>query len=587
MQTVKRSWLLLLNWGLAALSGTCILAYMAFATFNIPDTSVAHWGITPFILAICAGHLIYAVVIYPWFSKRNLWLATIIEMAIYAMFFAAIIETSGRDNLIIRGGYVFFMFIVAMSGAFPPIGGIVITWALYVLVLLGSIPSTTQEIITTGIINIFVTIAGIAGWFFFRRYYLSHGKDNSSGLSQLLQQEKFKSDTILESITDGVMVVSIGNTVQVLNKSAATLVGWEKKEALNLDYHSLIIPAETPSPGEAAQETAIDICMKTKKATQLSTLIETKDKRRIYVDIVASPVLQTSKQANGDLVHTMVGVIAVLRDIDAQKRQEQQRSDFISTASHEMRTPVAAIEGYLALALNDKVSTVDSKTRSFLEKAHASTQHLGKLFQDLLTSAKAEDGRLVSHPVVVELGEYLEQLSDSLRFSAEKKGLLVDYILGAGQQGDSVTTGKIVKPLYYVHIDPDRMREVITNLFDNAVKYTPSGKISIGLTGNAEVVQLFVRDTGPGVPATDLPHLFQKFYRVDNSSTRTVGGTGLGLFICRKIVELYSGRIWAESEVGKGSTFYINLPRLSSAKAAQLQQAEAAVLASTSPLDRR
>jgi signal transduction histidine kinase len=119
------------------------------------------------------------------------------------------------------------------------------------------------------------------------------------------------------------------------------------------------------------------------------------------------------------------------------------------------------------------------------------------------------------------------------------------------------------------------MREVITNLFDNAVKYTPSGKVSLGLTGNTEVVQIYIRDTGPGIPAEDIPHLFQKFYRVDNSATRTIGGTGLGLFICRKIVEIYKGKIWAESQVGIGSTFYINLPRLSTQKASELQRFQA------------
>src|SRR3546814_7028743 len=92
------------------------------------------------------------------------------------------------------------------------------------------------------------------------------------------------------------------------------------------------------------------------------------------------------------------------------------------------------------------------------------------------------------------------------------------------------------------HADPDRLREVITNLFDNAVKYTEQGKISIGLTGNDDIVQVYVKDTGPGVAPEDVPHLFQKFYRVDNSATRTIGGTGLGLFLCRKIIELYKDR---------------------------------------------
>ena len=92
---------------------------------------------------------------------------------------------------------------------------------------------------------------------------------------------------------------------------------------------------------------------------------------------------------------------------------------------------------------------------------------------------------------------------------------------------------------------------------------TPSkGKVSVGLTGNKDIVQIKINDTGPGIRPEDLPHLFQKFYRVDNSATRSIGGTGLGLFICRKIVELYHGTIWAESKVGEGSTFYINSPRL-------------------------
>ena len=142
----------------------------------------------------------------------------------------------------------------------------------------------------------------------------------------------------------------------------------------------------------------------------------------------------------------------------------------------------------------------------------------------------------------------------------------------------------MIKPFYYIHADPERLREVITNIFDNAVKYTESGSVTLGLTGNTEVVQISVRDTGAGIPTEDIPHLFQKFYRVDSSSTRTIGGTGLGLFICRKIVELYDGRIWVESELGKGSTFYVNLPRLSIEKAKQLQATEAGNLSTGEPL---
>src|SRR6185437_15482560 len=182
---------------------------------------------------------------------------------------------------------------------------------------------------------------------------------------------------------------------------------------------------------------------------------------------------------------------------------------------------------------------------------------------------------------------FLEQLTNDLRFAAEKKGLAMEYIVGSNHVIDATkTTGgeRTIRPFYYVHVDADRLREVITNLFDNAVKYTPEGRVTLGLTGNDQVAQCYIQDTGPGIPAEDVPHLFQKFYRVDNSATRTIGGTGLGLFICRKIIELYNGRIWVESEVGKGSTFYINLPRLSTEKANQLQ-AQAASSTELKPIE--
>jgi signal transduction histidine kinase len=184
------------------------------------------------------------------------------------------------------------------------------------------------------------------------------------------------------------------------------------------------------------------------------------------------------------------------------------------------------------------------------------------------------------------MGTFLQQLVDDLTFSAKKKGLATEFIIGSSETIDATNdaaSNHVLKPLYYALADADRMREVITNLFDNAVKYTDEGKISIGITGDEQVVQFYIKDTGPGIPADDLPHLFQKFYRVDNSATRTIGGTGLGLFICRKIVELYHGRIWVESELGKGSTFFINLPRLDTQKASQLQEAEATTTANTLP----
>jgi PAS domain S-box-containing protein len=394
---------------------------------------------------------------------------------------------------------------------------------------------------------------------------------SSDNISARLHDEKLKFEVIVNSIEDGVLLIDEEGVVQLCNPAASTITGWPVDEATGINVLRIMTMLDEKGKPEADNQNPFSQIYTTRATIRDSkAVLQNRQGKQIGLNLVITPLLTQDSSVSA--------TIAVFRDVTQERAEEQQHADFISTASHEMRTPVAAIEGYLALALNDKVATIDNRARDYLEKAHSSTQHLGELFQDLLTSAKAEDGRLTSHPGVIELGAFLEQLTSDLRLVAEKKALFVEYVFGSSNVVDA-TGGeageKVIRPLYYVYADPDRLREVVTNLFDNAVKYTPEGKISLGLAGDDQVAQCYVRDTGPGIPADDIPHLFQKFYRVDNSATRTIGGTGLGLFICRKIIELYGGRIWAESELGKGSTFYINLPRLTTERAAELQRSGA------------
>ncbi len=426
-------------------------------------------------------------------------------------------------------------------------------------------------IIAAGIVMVGLAIAS---YFFWRKHSKKHGEQGKvKQLTGALLSKEIQAEILIESITDGIIVTDTQNVITLFNKGAATMTEWAIEEAMGIDARlvlQILADEKTSALFEQDNHPFSQVLQSRNPFNQTVQLVN-RQGQRLFVSLAISPVVIPKN-------NELVGTVAVFRDVSRQKSEEQQRADFVSTASHEMRTPVAAIEGYLALAMNDKVSQVDSKARDYLEKAHASTQHLGKLFQDLLTSAKAEDGRLTSHPVVTEMGGFIEQLADDLRFGAEKKGLQMELVTSSvnTESGAIDARGTVIKPLYYVHVDPDRLREVITNVFDNAVKYTPDGKVSLAITGNNEVVQVRVLDTGPGIPPQDVPHLFQKFYRVDNSATRSVGGTGLGLFICKKIIELYNGTIWAESELGKGSTFYINLPRLTSQRATQMQQAEKA-----------
>lgn len=377
--------------------------------------------------------------------------------------------------------------------------------------------------------------------------------------TKLLKDEKALADIIIDGIDDGIVLLDETGAIRKFNPAAALITGWNQGEAIGLDWKLVFKFVDDKNEAVDPAATAMGKALSGGKSERDNTAnLINKENNTVAINVSVSPLEKTSELA------TTSPLVAIFSDVSKQRQEENQRAEFISTASHEMRTPVAAIEGYLALALNDKVASIDDRARNYLDKAHASTQHLGQLFQDLLTSAKAEDGRLTSHPQVIEMGEFLEQLTEELRFAADKKGLGVEFTVGSNQTIDASSGNKVIKPLFFVMADPDRLKEVITNLFDNACKYTEEGKITLGLNGNTSVVQAFVRDTGSGIPKADIPHLFQKFYRVDNSATRTIGGTGLGLFICRKIIELYKGQIWADSEEGHGSTFYINLPRLSS-----------------------
>jgi len=573
---VSRTWYRLF-WGFAVVSSLLIAATAEAAHFipalhRIGET----YGLDNTTLYLAALELIYCCTLFFVVAKKSWPMALLGSSMLNTLLLVHGMQVT--DFTINSTPYVVLWIIHAfLNGTYgvPLLMGGNLIVILYLLILTNFRP---QDVPPMG----WILLSGYSGftafgYLFFRRRWISNDQQRYKQLAGMLSTHEEQSAILIQSIADGVVVTSNNGLITLINQAAGNMTGWTIDDAIGVDVKSVVKVAKENGAEMTDEEYPFTAVLTHKAFINQALQITSRNGKKQIVSLVISPVVTPSGEVNG--------AVAVLRDISEQRAAEQQRAEFISTASHEMRTPVAAIEGYLALALNDKVSTIDNRARGFLEKAHASTQHLGQLFQDLLTSAKAEDGRLSSHPQVVEMGSYLQQLVEDLRFSAQKKGLASEFVVGAGEaidatnheaidatgSNDTTSSLKVVKPLYYVYADPDRMREVITNLFDNACKYTDQGKVSIGLTGNSQVVQMYIRDTGPGIPADDIPHLFQKFYRVDNSATRTVGGTGLGLFICRKIVELYQGRIWVESTLGKGSSFFINLPRLTAQRAAQLQ----------------
>ena len=366
---------------------------------------------------------------------------------------------------------------------------------------------------------------------------------------------------VVDGIKDAVIMIGADSNIRIFNPGAERLIGWVTKDALNLHFDLVIkfIDGEGKDcPDNLNPIKQALISQQPTKDDQIEVI--TRGGKRTPVAISCSPLINQQGQLDG--------VVCVLQDISQKRQRETQRTEFISTASHEMRTPIAATQGFLELALNNQICAVDDKARGYLEKAKVNLDNVTRLFQDLLTTSKSEDGKLVSKPRVVEVGSFLKEVTEANFFIAEKKKLTVRFLIGAGETKDNRNRrrGAVSQPVhltYYAYIDPDRIREVITNLFDNAIKYTQEGEISVSLDATESIIQIKIKDSGIGISAEDIPHLFEKFYRVNSSETQTIGGTGLGLFICKKILELYDGKIWAESSLGAGSTFYITLPRLS------------------------
>jgi len=534
--------------------------WLGFASQQLSQDSPL--SINPVSAALAGLAVLYGLIGYRVLSKRVSLLAGLISFLLLSSSVGTLVFTTGG----LESQYLVLWVVVALFSAMFGWLTLILTWTLtngyFLLAALGTISTTLSqpELITHLIVLELPFLTSFFLW------YGQNEQGDDAKLDESVGASDIRQGMLINSIAEGVMVIDEQSRIQVFNPAAASVTGWKSEDAKGIDFTSVLPLYDAKGQPIPAEKHPIrQVFARAETVADNDARLKTRSNKIIELSLVASPI--TNK--NGGVV----AVVAVFRDVSAERSQERQRAEFISTASHEMRTPVAAIEGYLALAMNNNVSKIDSKAREYLEKAHSSTQHLGKLFQDLLTAAKSEDGRLQNVPRVVEIGAYLDQLVEDIKFAAEKRGLIMEYNSGAD---NAVAGSTSLRPLMYAHVDPERVREVITNLFDNAVKYTPEGKVSVALNADEQNLMISVSDTGPGISQEDIPHLFQKFYRVDNTATRQIGGTGLGLFISRKIVEMNDGKIWVESELNKGSSFHISLPRLSQDKADMLLKQEAA-----------
>lgn len=359
-------------------------------------------------------------------------------------------------------------------------------------------------------------------------------------------------EIVLESINEGVMIVDQKGNIQLVNPAACKLIGRDADELLHVNHDAVITLLDKTGNRISSARNPINIAIKQKeyKETRDLDMVAADSNKNTPVSIITTP-------SQGDNPN----IVVTFRDIDRELREEHERNEFISTASHEMRTPVASIEGYLGLAMNPATATVDERAMDYLEKAHDASKHLGRLFQDLLDTTKLDDGKIQPVMRPVEIVKLVKKIADGQIPRITEKGL--GYQFGSGSVDQQLGGGHRLEQLIYASVDEDFLSEIINNLIENAVKYTPSGWVTVNVKADNYNVQIIIQDTGIGIAREELSHVFQKFYRVDNRDTREIGGTGLGLYLVKQRVEMMNGRIWAESEPNKGSRFIVLLPRIS------------------------
>lgn len=521
----------------------------------IPSIDSSH-AINIQVVILASATLISSVLLYFLIPKKNTTITSFIPFILISLTSAVLIVTTGQMNSAFLSLWLLVSF---FSGIFGVIGSlpIFLTSCIYAAIIYINGTYQVDAIVKISLISIIPIIIGSILW---------SSRDNNDGkkdreyknLANELNEVASKSEVVINAIGDGVIAIDSKGSVQLINPAAQVLTGWGKQDALNLNYKSVLSLVNQKNEALDPASDPIQQVLNTNQQVRTNDLtIVTKTGKKIMTSLVVSPV--------GDIGS---GIITVFRDITNDKTEEREQAEFISTASHEMRTPVASIEGYLGLALNPQTAQIDDRAKDFILKAHASAQHLGHLFQDLLDVTKADDGRMSNNPKLINIVTFIHEITQGLKQKASQKGLSLIY---KPIPNDNLMDKTIV-PIYYTNLDDNHIREIVNNLIENAIKYTPKGSVVVDVNGNEDYVIISVSDTGIGIPVEDMSHLFQKFYRVNNKDTQEIGGTGLGLYLSRRLAEMMGGRIWAESTYSKGSTFFLELPRTSNQEANKIKE---------------
>jgi len=348
-----------------------------------------------------------------------------------------------------------------------------------------------------------------------------------------ISKERDYLETILKGMMEGVLMVDGRGRILMVNQALRNLLSLPS-DVINRMPLEIIRNAEL--------EGAIRQVIRQGKGMAFELDLPSSGGKTFEVNVVGI----SSPGQTGKIGEEIIGAIAVFHDITRLKELEKIRKDFVANVSHELRTPLTTIKGYAETLLEGALK--EEVASQFIQVINRHADRLTKIVEDLLMLSKIESKELFLKKEVISVSELIHDVLDYVREGAEKRKI-------------SISLSEVPSSLS-VNADRGHLEQVLINLLDNAVKYNREGGTILisAFRADPKEVRFSIKDSGIGIPEEDLPRIFERFYRVDKGRSQEIGGTGLGLSIVKHIVHAYGGRVWADTQMGAGSTFYFTLP---------------------------
>ncbi len=346
-------------------------------------------------------------------------------------------------------------------------------------------------------------------------------------------------EAVFKFTEEGIVIFDRGGSIVGFNAASTKLTGYQGSDALGRPFHDVIRTVSAEGMDMTAMSPIHQVLGDGKVVAKSQQLIETRAGEQLWTEVSYSPIFDNSG--------TITSGLAIIRNIQKDREVEEIKSDFISIVSHELRTPLSAIKGFLSMILNKDFGELNEKQAHFLSRVYQSNQRMVDLVEDLLDVSHIESGKINLSPNPLQMEGVINEVVSELAAKGFEKQILLKV------------NRKQKLPL--VLADETRLRQILINLIDNAIKYSfPQTEVVVDFKVQGDELVISVSDNGIGITPGQVEKIFQKFGRVYNPLSVQAGGTGLGLYIVKRLVESHGGRIWVTGREGKGSKFSFTLP---------------------------